>query len=122
MSRKKLPPVTEIIERVKFVHGIKKDYDLAKMLDLKQNTISNWRKRESIDLVKIFSICDGVDKDWILYGEGEPYPDPDIETVKIVQMLKGMTKEQKRDVLKYIEKEKLWKELMEEREDKKKGA
>jgi hypothetical protein len=122
MSTKKRIEVHKILERVKIVHGLKKDGELANLLGLKQNTLSTWKKRNTMDAFLIFEVCDDVDKDWLLYGEGSPDIDHDLETQKINQMLKGMTKDQKRDVLKYIEKEKLWRELMDEREDKKKGA
>jgi hypothetical protein len=122
MSSEKTLDIHKILERVKLVNGITKDSDLSKLLNLKQSTISTWKNRGSIDIEKIFAICKGVDKDWLLYGEGSPDIEYDLETQKINQMLKSMTKEEKRDVLKYIEKEKLWKELMEEREDKRKGA
>ena len=38
-----------------------------------------------------------------------------IVTEKILQMLEGMTEDEQRDILRYIEKEKLFRELMEEK-------
>lgn len=114
--------VPKILERLKQHLDIKKNIDLAFFLGVKHNTISAWKRRGNIDFSLIVSKCEGIDLNWLMYGEEKPVEKTDPETLKINQMLKGMSKEEKRDVLKYIEKEKLWKELMEEREDKKKGA
>jgi len=122
MSSKKALDVLNIITRLKKHLDLKKDTDLAFFLEVKQNTISAWKRRGNIDFSLIVSKCEGIDLNWLMYGEEKPVEKTDPETLKINQMLKGMSKEEKRDVLKYIEKEKLWKELMEEREDKKKGA
>ena len=122
MSSKKALDVLNIITRLKKHLDLKKDTDLAFFLEVKQNTISAWKRRGNIDFSLIVSKCEGIDLNWLMYGEEKPVEKTDPETLKINQMLKGMSKEEKIDVLKYIEKEKLWKELMEEREDKKKGA
>jgi transcriptional regulator with XRE-family HTH domain len=60
---------------------------------------------------------------WLLTGEGEMEKGVEkddkgeysVVTQKIFQMLEGMTEDDQRDILRYIEKEKLFKELMEEK-------
>ena len=78
-----------------------------------------------------------VDSVWLLTGEGEMkrpvYEQPEdvkigvvkddkgeysIVTQKILQMLEGMTEDERRDILRYIEKEKLLGELMKEKKAK----
>jgi len=108
----------KIIQRVKDVIGIKTNYELSKVLQIKPNTISSWKKRGNIDLNKIISICEQykISTDWILYGKGgECVAAPNDPTNKIMEMLESMTDEQRRDVLKYVEKEKLLEELMKNR-------
>lgn len=124
MSIKNSLDANKIIKRVKECLQIKRDVELAILLDVKQNTISSWKKRNNIDLNKIISICEptGISIDYLLYGKCEKCKlsnqieqadhDP---TTKIIEMLESMTSDQKRDVLKYAEKEKFIEELIQSR-------
>lgn len=115
MSTEKALDVELIIERVKKCLGLKTNIELATRLNIKQNTISAWKKRGNIDFPKIITACEatGVSMDWLLYGKGgECVVSSNDPTEKIMKMLESMTEEQRRDVLKYIEKEKLWEELI----------
>ncbi len=120
MSNKKALDVESIIERVKECVGVKTNLELSDLLGIKQNTVSAWKKRGNIDLASIITLCEptGVSMDWLLYGKGGRCEGPSKgidPTDKIMEMLETMTEEEKRDVLKYVEKEKFWKELMESR-------
>jgi len=122
MSIKKALDVVEIIKRTKQCLKIKTDSDLANLLNLKQNTISSWKRRQNIDLTAIITLCTptGVSIDWLLYGKGECNLNEEKLNIndpiyKLNEMLKDMTEDQKRDVLKYAEKEKLFEELMQNR-------
>jgi len=84
-------------------------------------------KREPIpeNLQKI-AIHLNVNLNWLLIGEGEPFVkkepvEMDDITQKILIMLKDMDEEKKKDILAYIEKEKLLMELLEERKKKQAG-
>ena len=115
MSIKNSLDANKIIQRVKDVVGVKTNYELSELLEIKPNTISSWKKRGNIDLNKIISICEHykVSTDWVLYGKGgECVPAANDPTEKIMKMLESMTDEQRRDVLKYVEKEKLWEEVI----------
>ena len=115
MSIEKALDVGLIIERVKKCLNVKTNIELSTRLNIKQNTISAWKKRGNIDFPKIITICEttGVSMDWLLYGKGEKcVPDANNPTEKIMTMLESMNDEQRRDVLKYVEKEKLWEELI----------
>lgn len=108
----------KIIKRVKECLKLKRDVELANLLNVKQNTISSWKKRNNIDLTTIITLCEpvGVSIDWLIYGKGESglinKHDPEY---KLKELMETMTEEQKRDVLKYAEKEKLIQELIESR-------
>ena len=112
MSNEKTLDAIEIIERVKEASGIRTDTSLAKALNVRQSTVASWRKRGNINLPVIIALCDGVNLNWLLFGEGARQTervDPLAE--KVMAMLEGMDEEQKRDVLRYAEKERLIYEL-----------
>lgn len=47
-----------IIQTIKDSLGVKNDKEFCKILDIKQNTLSTWRKRDTLDFNKIISICE----------------------------------------------------------------
>jgi len=118
MSIKKLQDVIGIIERAKLVLGIKTDTELANILKINQSTVASWRRRGNIDLVAIINLCNNVSTDWLIYGKGSPEDAADPITKKILTMLEGMDEEQKRDVLRYVKKEKLLEELLKKYDEK----
>lgn len=63
----------DILERLKQIKKLKTDADVAKFLNIKPNTLSNWKKRNSYDLEKIITKCaeNNVDLNWLLTGSGE---------------------------------------------------
>lgn len=58
--------VRKVIERAKIALGVSTDTELAKLLGVKQNTISAWKTRGNIDLVSII----------MLMGHGLSWPAP----------------------------------------------
>lgn len=60
-----------LIERLKQELSIKKDKELCELLDIKNNTLSTWRKRDSIDFNKVIDICEskGLDLNFIFFDE-----------------------------------------------------
>ena len=60
----------QIIERLKEKLHLKYDKDLCKSLDIKQNTLSTWKKRDSLDFNKIIAICESetINLDYIFFG------------------------------------------------------
>lgn len=116
MSTRKTLDVIKIIKRAKITLGLKTDTELANLLDVSQSTIAAWKSRGNIDFVKIITICNNVSTDWLLHGTGEMNPDAqnkDDIIEKITLMLKDMDMDQRRDVLKYAEKEELFKKMKE---------
>lgn len=59
-----------IIERLKAYFQIVTDIELSKILEVKPNTISTWRNRNTIDWELIFAKCDNINLNWLLTGEG----------------------------------------------------
>lgn len=61
---------TLILNSIKSFLGFEKDSDFAKFLGIKQNTLSTWKSRNTIDYDLIISKCDKIDANWLLTGEG----------------------------------------------------
>jgi len=59
---------TLILCRIKEHYGFKTDVELADFLGIKRSTLSNWTKRDSIDYDLIFSKCEHVNINWLLFG------------------------------------------------------
>lgn len=63
--------ISFIINEIRSYLGFKTDTQLADYLGVKRNTISTWRKRNSIDYQLIVTKCDFVDANWLLTGKGD---------------------------------------------------
>lgn len=48
---------TAVIKRLKKMLGIKTDLELSKILDVKPNTISSWKKRNSLQYDSLIALC-----------------------------------------------------------------
>lgn len=59
-----------ILDRLKEALQLPNDKELANKLGISKAAISNWRKRNSIDLERVFSVCEQINIDWLLTGEG----------------------------------------------------
>lgn len=59
-----------ILNRLKEALQLPNDKELANTLGISKAAISNWRKRNSIDLDRVFSVCEQINIDWLLTGEG----------------------------------------------------
>lgn len=62
----------EIIDRAKSVLKCSSDIALANLLGISKSTLSNWKKRNSIDYELLFSVCEQVDFNWLLTGKHIP--------------------------------------------------
>lgn len=58
-----------IIKRLKELLNINSDTELAEKLGIGKSTISNWRKRNSIDYSVIFTLCEHIDLNYLIRGE-----------------------------------------------------
>lgn len=59
-----------ILREIKKHYNFKTDGDFADFLGIKQNTLSNWSSRNSIDYDRIISKCEEIDGNWLLTGRG----------------------------------------------------
>jgi len=62
--------INQVIARLKRVFDVSTDSELAEYLGVRQNTISSWKSRGSIDYPLVIAKCDNVDLNW-LFGMGE---------------------------------------------------
>lgn len=60
-----------ILKEIKKYYNFKTDGEFADFLGIKQNTLSNWASRNSIDYDRIISKCKDIDANWLLTGKGE---------------------------------------------------
>lgn len=58
-----------ILNRIKFIKKMSTDKELAELLEITVATLSNWRRRDSIDYDLILSKCRDIDTEWLIYGE-----------------------------------------------------
>ncbi|MGJ8667526.1 MAG: helix-turn-helix domain-containing protein [Patiriisocius sp.] len=63
----------KIISRLKSQLNLTKDKDLCLLLDIKHNTLSSWRKRDSLDFNKIIALCEenNLDLNYIFFEDDE---------------------------------------------------
>lgn len=61
-----------IINRLKKSLNINSDTELAEILGVGKSTISNWRKRNTIDYAVIFTLCEHIDLNYLIKGETYP--------------------------------------------------
>ncbi|WP_321321525.1 S24 family peptidase [Labilibaculum sp.] len=62
--------IDEILIRLKEALKIGSDAELSRFLEVSKSTLSNWKKRGSIDYDLLFSKCEHLSKDWLLTGQG----------------------------------------------------
>lgn len=60
----------DILDRLKTALSISSDKDLGEALGVSKAAVSNWRKRNSIDLERVFSVCELINFDWLITGRG----------------------------------------------------
>lgn len=71
MQEKKITRAKIVLEKLREFYGFKTFGKLANFLGVKQNTLSSWISRDSLDEDLIFRKCEGISYDWIRTGEGE---------------------------------------------------
>ncbi len=59
---------TLILRKIKEYYKFKTDGEFAEFLGIKQNSLSNWYTRNTIDYERIISKCDKIDANWLLTG------------------------------------------------------
>ena len=64
---------TGIILRAKKAWGIDSDFQFARILGINKATLSNWKKRNTIDYGLLFSKCKHINPSYLLYEDGEMF-------------------------------------------------
>lgn len=83
-----------IIQRIKQNLNIKNDKELSLMLDIKPNTLSTWRKRDTLDFNKIISFCEINDLDLNEIF----FPEDGFESVDSAKMVQPINGEEKVEI------------------------
>ncbi len=85
MQEKISQKAINVINRLKEVLKTRSDGALADALGIKQNTLSTWKKRDTLDYQTIIAICEkeGVNMRWVFTGEGthelQPHLQPHLQ-------------------------------------------
>lgn len=63
--------LSEIINRIKQKFELKSDTQVAKLLNVEQNTLSSWKKRDKIPYEKLdeLALNNNISIEWILSGK-----------------------------------------------------
>lgn len=62
-----------IFNRIKIAKGLKKDIELAQLLQITPQNLSNCMIRNSVDWKNLLSKCESISFDWLLTGEGQMF-------------------------------------------------
>ena len=65
--------IENILNRIKQAYTIKSDAELARFLDIKPSTLANWRKRGTINFNLVFTKCESISLDWLIFGRGNTF-------------------------------------------------
>jgi len=115
----------EIENRIKKHTGLSEGKDIAALFGMTPQNYSNKKGLGTIlPTIIEWAIQENVNLDWLLKGEQievvaekqAAYLSIDRETQIVNQMMEGMTDQQRRDILKYVEDKKLLAELIAERQ------
>lgn len=135
--------INEIISRLKIFQEVTDDKDIAGYLDISAQDFSNRKQRGTLLTLIIRKVVnENVNLHWLLTGEGDmekpvyeipeggkirvAKEDKGVYTArptigKIVDMLEEMGDDDLREVLRFLEKEKLLRDLLEEKKAKRGG-
>lgn len=67
----------DFLNRLKSILKIDRDTALAEFLGVKQNTISGWKSRNTVDYDLIMTKCESLDWNYLLFGRISPKKDKD---------------------------------------------
>lgn len=66
-----------ILNEIKLYYKFKTDAEFSDFLGVGQQTISNWRNRNTFDIDLIYTKCVNINANWLLSGEGEMFQNSD---------------------------------------------
>lgn len=99
MQEKNISRAKIVLNALKKNYGLKTYGQLADMLGVKQNTLSSWINRDSLDENLIYRRCDGVSYNFLVSGEGEAFPNTkvaeiDLNNYSVKTIHEGLTPEE----------------------------
>ncbi|MGV8135981.1 MAG: helix-turn-helix domain-containing protein [Mangrovibacterium sp.] len=62
-----------IFSRLKFAYGLTSDSKLSHFLGIPPTTLASWKARNTFDFDILYSKCEGLSWDYLVYGIGEPF-------------------------------------------------
>ncbi len=69
---------SEILDRIRAALNLSNDTELSAILGIKKATLSNWRSRNSLDWALLFSFCEHIDLNWLVWGSNNPHQENQI--------------------------------------------
>ncbi|CAH2032096.1 helix-turn-helix domain-containing protein [Trichlorobacter ammonificans] len=123
MSRLKMTKsdFVDVVSRLREVSGEKREIVLAEMLGFTQSTFAQRKKRNSTPTEEVYWLCKekGWDFDYVMTGETECHVKAKTPTIEaVIQMMESMDADTQEDIRLSVQKEKLLRELMKEKQEK----
>lgn len=75
---------TEMLNQIKEAFNIRTNSELAKMLGITNQAVTNWIARNTFDIELIYDKLNNLSPHWLLTGEGSMLKEPKIENREIV--------------------------------------
>ncbi len=111
--------ISLIIQRLKIYFKVKSQKELAERLGVLESNLSNWKSRNTFDYELLFTKCESLNFNWLIYGKGDVYNDQlgnkdlsvlnelktDYGSLKEILVAKDETIETQRKYIKHLETE-----------------
>lgn len=66
--------VSELIDRIKSLLSLKRDYEVADLFGITPNDLSNRKKRGTLEKIAIsWATEENINLDWLIHGRGDPH-------------------------------------------------
>ena len=62
-----------ILNDIRFHYKFKNNAEFARFLEITPQNLSNWYKRNTFDIEKIYTKCEGINPTWLLTGKGQMF-------------------------------------------------
>lgn len=62
-----------ILNDIRFHYKFKNNAEFARFLEITPQNLSNWYKRNTFDIEKIYTKCEGINPAWLLTGKGSMF-------------------------------------------------
>ena len=62
-----------LLDEIRFHYKFKNNVEFAKFLGITPQNLSNWYRRNSIDIERVYERCKGINPTWLLTGKGSMF-------------------------------------------------